>query len=160
MDFNTDKAANSTVTSDQIRIPVWAFCIAALAFQASNRSATIQPPPLTRTEQIRQLTPDQAAQRLPVRIEGIVTYSDPDNGFAPFLVLQDQTGGVGVVPRPNQIFPEAGRRVALEGVAEPGKYWPFVDQGILEDLGPGPMPAALRPAGEQFPNCSPGTTTA
>ncbi|MBI2948596.1 MAG: PAS domain S-box protein [Verrucomicrobia bacterium] len=137
-------ATNGTVLSAQVRLPIRAFFIAALVSQASVRSAAPQPPFLSRAEEIRRLTPEQAAQRLPVRIEGVVTYSDPDNGFVPFVVVQDESGGVGVVPRPNQLFPEAGRRVTVEGFAEPGKHLPFVNQGVLQDLGPGPMPVASR----------------
>jgi two-component system cell cycle sensor histidine kinase/response regulator CckA len=108
-------------------------------------------PALTRTEQIRHLSLEQISRGAPVRFEGIVTYSDPDNGFVPFLVVQDATGGVGVVPRSNQIFPEAGQRVIVEGTAEAGKRLPFVNRAILENLGPAPMPTpSVRTISELF----------
>ena len=64
----------------------WALLCAGAA--AGQQPAGL--PILTRIEQIRKLSTEQAERKYPVRLQGVVTYFDP---FSESMFIQDGTGG-------------------------------------------------------------------
>ncbi len=80
---------------------------------------------LTTAAAVRQLTPEQAAQKHPVRIRGVVTYL---SAVPQLFFVQDATGGVCVAgPRDRDVRPlRPGTSVEIEGVTTPGRLVPAV----------------------------------
>jgi signal transduction histidine kinase/ActR/RegA family two-component response regulator len=84
-------------------------------------------------ERIRQLSLEQAAQRRPVRITGLVTWSMPGTGF---FFLQDVSGGIRVRFDPEQVeVPQLGKYLEVEGVTYDGGFMPAVDLQSVIDRG-------------------------
>ena len=88
--------------------------LCAGAVLASASTAAAEPVrALTRIDQIRRLTSDEAAARLPVRIVAIVTYHD--HSAWNLLFVQDATGGI-YVDKPRTPPLEVGEAVEIIGV--------------------------------------------
>lgn len=118
------------------RLGAWLLCTGAALGQPSGGLPT-----LTRVEQIRKLSVEQANQGYPVRLRGIVTYFD---GVAPNVFLQDTTGGIWVRWPPQGAGLQAGQRIELEGItAQPG-FAPSVYNPRWRVLGDAPLPV-VRP---------------
>lgn len=107
-------------------------------------------PLLTTVQQVRQLSPDEAARGYPVKLQGVITYLAVGQ---PFRFLQDPTGGTyfsSPYPRPEDETGLApGTIVEVEGVTVPGRFAPYVGRGDQPTvrwriLGHGPLPAARR----------------
>jgi signal transduction histidine kinase len=96
---------------------------------------------LTNAAAVRALTRDQAAQRQPVHLRGIVVLRGGDRA----LTVLDGTGGIYVdaTNRFDEPF-QRGDVVGVEGVSEPGRYAPCVRVGALTRLGRASIPAAPR----------------
>ena len=93
-------------------------CVCVWA-QGAERSA----PLLTHTEQIRQLTAEQAAQGYAVRVRGVVTDDVP----SPDFFVQDSTAGVYVEgARSSPFVHHFGDLIEVEGVTGPGKFAPVI----------------------------------
>jgi signal transduction histidine kinase len=96
-------------------------------------------PTLTRVEQIRKLSPEEAAKGYPVRIRGVVTMDAP----APDFFVQDGTAGIYVEGSPSARFAHAlAQTVDVEGVTGPGKFAPVIREQGFRALGPGNLPKA------------------
>lgn len=91
--------------------------------------------------QIRQLTPDQAAQHLPVHLQGVVTVLDLSQYFH---FIEDNTAGIYFSADNVSNYPSltAGQQVEMEGVTSPGEYAPVVVPLKIKILGPGVYPSA------------------
>jgi signal transduction histidine kinase/uncharacterized protein YdeI (BOF family)/ActR/RegA family two-component response regulator len=92
--------------------------------QAPPAPPSTELPKLRLADQLRELSPEEAARSYPVRLSGVVTWSRPK---AEFFFVQDASGGVCVARPPdfNQtIF--AGTKVDVTGVSTPGRYVPMV----------------------------------
>ncbi|HZM04262.1 MAG TPA: sensor histidine kinase [Candidatus Saccharimonadales bacterium] len=102
---------------------------------------------LLTVEQVRQLTPEQADKRYPVRLRGVITFSDwkADGGF----FLQDQTAGIYIH---SDTDPDAltGEDVELEGTTAPGDFVPLVQLTKLRKLGPAALPTPEKVSYEQL----------
>jgi len=120
------------------------FLLAAttLLGHALNVQALAQPsakplPTLTHAEEIRRLTPEQAALGYPVRVRGVITMDAP----APDFFVQDPTAGIYVegsaTPRFSHLL---GQEVELEGITGPGKFAPVIREQRLRELGKGVLP--------------------
>src|SRR5437879_6960929 len=94
--------------------------LAAAAWaQTSNRPL----PVLTHADQVRQLSPEQAAMGYPVHIRGVVTDDVP----APDFFVQDSSAGVYVEgAQPVHFTHHFGDLMEVEGVTGPGKFAPVV----------------------------------
>jgi signal transduction histidine kinase len=109
--------------------------LASSALTAADKPAT----PLTHASQIRQLTPEQAAQAYPVRIRGVVTGDFP----APDLFVQDSTAGIYVEGSASPNFEHhLGDLVEIDGVTSPGKFAPVIREHSLRIIGQGSLPKA------------------
>ena len=94
-------------------------------------------PTLTRVDQIRRLSPEQASLRYPVLIRGVITMDAP----APDFFVQDATAGIYVEGSVSPRYPHLlSQMVELEGVTGPGKFAPVIRETKLRVLGKGELP--------------------
>jgi len=96
---------------------------------------------LTNISQISNLRREDAAQRFPVRVRGVMTYADSAwrNGF-----IQDKTGAVYIDLDPAQKEVQAGQWVELAGHTSPGGFAPEVIGTSITVLGRTNLPAPAR----------------
>jgi signal transduction histidine kinase len=94
---------------------------------------------LTNAAQVLSLSAERAAQKIPVRVKGVVTAAEPtwDGKF----FVQDETSGVFVGSRSNY-RPEPGDVVEVSGISYPGKYAPTISNPTCTRLGTAPLPEA------------------
>ncbi|MDA1275280.1 MAG: PAS domain S-box protein [Verrucomicrobia bacterium] len=94
---------------------------------------------LTRAAQIRKLPRELAAQRIPIRLTGVMTYTDAEwqLGF-----IQDRSGGIFVAMNQPEIRP--GQWVELTGRTDPGGYVPMIIEPEYRVLGSTNMPFAIK----------------
>jgi PAS domain S-box-containing protein len=104
---------------------------------------------LTTAEQVRQLTPAQAALHYPVRLRGIVTFCDANNYY---YFVQDQSAGIYFRLDASAGGPPlaAGQLIEIQGEADPGEFAPVVMAHNLQILGSGSFPAAQAVSFEQI----------
>jgi signal transduction histidine kinase len=106
--------------------------------------------PLTSAKVIRGLTAEQGQQKLPVRIEGVVTFYHSDWGV---LFIHDGEESICVgIPlelRPEQPY-ETGDRLHVEGVVGPGEFLPVIWPDAIQKRGKGPLPDYQKVSVEQL----------
>jgi signal transduction histidine kinase len=96
-------------------------------------------PTLTHADEIRRLSPEQAALGYPVRIRGVITMDAP----APDFFVQDSTAGIYVEGSTSPKYSHVlGQLVEVEGVTGPGKFAPVIREQNLRVLGQAPLPKA------------------
>jgi PAS domain S-box-containing protein len=93
---------------------------------------------LTSAEAVRQLPADKARLNYPVRIQGIVTYYDPD---WPLLYVQDRSGGILVELTQQDKTLKFGQSVEVTGISAAGSMLPIVAKADFRLLGTGGLPA-------------------
>ncbi|HEY4414648.1 MAG TPA: PAS domain-containing sensor histidine kinase [Verrucomicrobiae bacterium] len=96
---------------------------------------------LVTAAQIRQLTPEQAAQHRPVSVRGVVTFFDPGQFFR---FIQDDSAGIyfyldNSVNNPGLM---AGKLIEINGETSPGEYAPIILPHQIKIVGDGKFPAA------------------
>ena len=96
---------------------------------------------LQTAEQVRQLTPEQAARHYPVRLRGVLTFFDQGQFYRFF---QDDTAGVYLFPSDalTNAALATGELVEIEGQTSPGEYAPTVTPQHTKILGAGTFPPA------------------
>ncbi|MFB3827157.1 MAG: ATP-binding protein [Bryobacteraceae bacterium] len=99
------------------------------------------PPELTRVEQIRRLTPEEAGRAYPVRVRGIITYNDLALRTAYF---RDATGSVFLERGPRPLGARPGDRVEIYGVTNAGRFNPTLAPLQMKVLGRAPLPRGKR----------------
>lgn len=106
--------------------------------------------PITSVTAIRALSPDQGTQRLPVRLDVVVTFYHPEWGV---LFVHDGSDGICVgVPlemRPPAPF-EPGNKVHVEGVVGPGEFLPVIWPDSIQQTGIAPLPEYRRVTAEEL----------
>jgi signal transduction histidine kinase len=124
------------------RIVTAGFCrclLPSVIIAAATAQPTAHLPVLTRVEQIRALSAQQASLSYPVRIRGVITMDAP----APDFFVQDSTAGIYVegsnVATPRVVF---GQLVQIEGTTGPGKFAPVISAASVRVLGKGTLPVA------------------
>ncbi len=107
-------------------------------------------PVLTRVDQIRQLTHEQANRGYPVHIRGVITYYHPgiQRSFADIILsdlfVQDSTAGIWVnAPLPPPAF-KPGQFIDLEGVTEAPDFAPQIGHPRWRVIGKAPLPEPRR----------------
>src|SRR5205085_10910182 len=94
-----------------------------LAHVAAAQSAPKTLSSLTRADQVRQLSPEEAARGYPVHIRGVITDDVP----APDFFVQDESAGIYVEGMVSSGFPhQFGDLVEVDGITGPGKFAPVV----------------------------------
>lgn len=88
-------------------------------------------PLLTRAESVRRLSMTQALRRYPVRLQGFVTYYDPDLRL---LYIQDESSGIHVELAQHDISLAPGQLVEISGISAPGGLLPIVTKAHLKLL--------------------------
>jgi diguanylate cyclase (GGDEF)-like protein/PAS domain S-box-containing protein len=100
--------------------------------------------PLTRIEDVRRLSPQKAAEGVPVRLEAVVTYYHHDWEM---LFVQDATGAIFIyVDHRRPPFPlHLGQRVLVEGKTVAGDFVASIAAGAqVTPLGEAGLPTAYR----------------
>jgi PAS domain S-box-containing protein len=96
-------------------------------------------PLLTEIRQVRQLKSEEARQRFPVRVTGLVTFYDAVWGL---LFVQDREAGI-YVHLASRRFPlRAGQQVRVEGRTDQGAFTPILIEPEVTVLGDGSWPEA------------------
>ena len=115
-------------------------CPLSLALTEGISSRDSKPLSLTRIEQLRELTRQQAALNPDVCFHAVVTYYDPSNDD---MFVQDATAGtwvnIGGVPKSDL---KVGDWVELRGVGEWPDFAPQVGKPRFRVLGRAPLPVA------------------
>jgi PAS domain S-box-containing protein len=96
--------------------------------------------PLTSAASVRSLSPERAAQQLPVRLEGVVTFVfDPRSWF-----VQDASAGIYVGNGVDVSSLSPGDLVQVDGVSDPGDFAPLVRPSSVRVIGRTNLPAPNR----------------
>lgn len=98
-------------------------------------------PTLTRVEEIRSLTPQEAKRANPVKVTGVLTLAHPERGL---FFLADGTGGIFVAPPSDPTSWKAGQKVEVTGSVAVGSHLPFITSSQFRDLGSGTFPPAKK----------------
>lgn len=117
--------------------PVYRWAWMCVFLSCLRLHAQTPAPPITSTLAVQQLSPTAAAARLPVKIRGVVTFSQP---WWHLVFVQDETGGVFCEPAGLVNFPPAGHLVEVEGSSSPGAHRPVVTVESITDWGQGQLP--------------------
>ncbi len=123
-------------------------CLLCMGWVRAEQPSPQRPslPALTRVEQIRRLSPNEAKLGYPVRLRAVVTYFD---GYE--LVVQDPTGGIYVNCGDRAKFHTVvGEVVLLEGITGPGYFAPEVLQPRVQVLGKGKIPTPRQVSYEEL----------
>jgi len=96
-------------------------------------------PVLRQIAEVRNLTASDAARGYPVRIRGVVTYTDTNGAM---LFIQDDSGGIFIDSNGKQFntYPEARKLVEITGFTGPGDYAPVVEAEKIRVLGEAALP--------------------
>src|SRR5215469_12984374 len=120
------------VRNSQQLLQIVLFSAAAWA-QTSNHNL----PLLTHADQVRRLSPEQAALGYPVRVRGVVTDDVP----APDFFIQDSSAGVYVEGvRSESYIHHFGDLIEVEGITGPGKFAPVLIEQKSRVLGKASLP--------------------
>ncbi len=117
---------------------VFAVCAFVPCFSWPGVLCAASPRPwlLEHAAQIRNLSVEDAARGLPVKLHAVVTYNDPDSGE---LFVQDATGGIYVsVDKPISV--KSGQQVEVTGMTSPGDFAPEVSKADVRVFGVGVLP--------------------
>src|SRR5262249_54342217 len=117
------------------KLVCWLFLVSV----ATAQSTIAKPPTLTHAEDIRRLTPEEAAKGYPVLIRGVITMDAP----TPDFFVQDKTAGIYVEGNNSSRYPHVlGEVVEIEGVTGPGKFAPVIREHKSRVVGHDLLPQA------------------
>ena len=120
------------------------FCLLATAGWVRAEGAAVPPnnlPVLINVEQVRQLTPEEAKRRYPVKVRGVVTHRDAAWGY---MFIQDSTAGIFVWPAKSNLDVQPGELAEVTGYSAPGDFAPMIDNAQVEKKGLGQLPVPLK----------------
>jgi signal transduction histidine kinase len=125
------------LTPRESPIPVFLILLSTLVCFSASQAGEL--PRLTSVRQVREISPEQAAQGYPARMRGVVTFCDAkaDVGF----FLQDGPTGI-YVKLGEGTNVNAGDEVEIEGPTQPGDYVPMVLAERVRLLGRASLPTA------------------
>lgn len=104
----------TTFPMREIKAAVY-LCLFLLAFFAPacrNAASNEKLATLTRAEEIINLSPEERERGYPVRLQGVITYYDPEWHV---LFFQDSTGGIYIDPQGQDLKVHAGQMAEIEG---------------------------------------------
>jgi len=113
---------------------ILAFGLAALRAQEIPPAAET----LTTAAAVRGLSVEEAQQRTPVRLRGVVTFFD-ENLYSRFI--QDETAGIYLRESTNTPALVPGQLVEVEGTSSPGEYAPIIEPERVVVVGEAPLPS-------------------
>ncbi|HEX5482182.1 MAG TPA: response regulator, partial [Terriglobia bacterium] len=118
----------------------------AVASPTGSQAASL--PVLTKVQQIRGLSPEEATKGYPVHLRAVVTFYDPS---VPDLFIQDSTGGIWVnVPPGGNANLKPGDLLEIEGVSEQPDFAPQVGKPRWRVVGEAPLPTPRRVTFQQM----------
>ena len=119
----------------RLALKLFFLLVLSTALWAENPDRTL--PVLTHADQVRRLSPEQAALGYPVRVRGVITDDVP----SPDLFVQDSTAGIYVEGSKSGNFPHHfGDLIEVEGITGPGKFAPVIIEKSSRLLGPALLP--------------------
>jgi signal transduction histidine kinase/CheY-like chemotaxis protein len=125
--------------------------LAALASASSAASAASDPPGqphlLTNVAQVRALTLEQARQKYPIHLKGVITYRAPEYKVTFF---QDETAGIFVWIEQSDLQISVGSLVEVDGNTTPGDFAPSIEHARIRVLGRAALPAPSRKSLEEL----------
>jgi signal transduction histidine kinase len=125
---------SSLIVSAALIVMAQTITVAAWAQVAVSHGSL---PTLTRANQIRSLSAEEASRGYPVVVRGVITMDAP----APDFFVQDATAGIYVEGSVSPKFSHAlSQFVEIEGVTGPGKFAPVIRETKLRVLGKGVLP--------------------
>src|ERR1019366_2427480 len=128
-------------------IPILA-TLAALAFAPSAASHPPQQPHLLSTvAQVRALTLEQARQKYPIHLKGVITYRAPEYQVTFF---QDETAGIFVWVEQADLQIAVGSLVEVDGNTTPGDFAPSIEHARIRVLGRAAMPVPRQKSLEEL----------
>lgn len=109
-------------------------------------------PAITNVAAIRALSAAQAEQRIPVRLEGVITYFNESQPSKPFRFFQDASAGIYFYTDATTINPglATGQSVELEGWTGKGEFAPTVFVRRARVIGQAQLPPAKPVSFEQL----------
>ena len=110
-------------------------------------SAVPELPLLTSVRQVREMSPEQAAQEHPVRLRGVITFCNAEDDAG--LFLQDATAGI-FVKWGEGTNVNAGDELEIDGLTKPGDYVPMVLAEHVRVLGRAALPTPDKFSYEQM----------
>lgn len=113
--------------------------LATVGLWTTSAQTEVVPKVLQTASEIRHLTPEQAARKLPVHLRAVVTFWD--TGLYSRFV-QDATAGIYLQEMTNMPAVVRGQTVDIEGVTGPGEYAPVIVPTQVKVVGEGEYPAA------------------
>lgn len=119
-----------------------------LSVTARRAAAAPDPVPLSPFRQLREVSPEQAAKRLPVRLRGVITFCDARVDLG--LFVHDSTGSIYVKLGEGTNNINAGDEVEIEGRSAAGDFVPMVNAERVTIVGRGALPAPNRVTYEQL----------
>ena len=95
--------------------------------------------PLKSLAEVRALSVEEAAQGLPVLVEGIVIYLEPDSHN---FIFHDGTAGcyVTALPLQSREKVQPGSRVRVKGITRVGSFFPDIEGAEFTLIAPGELP--------------------
>ena len=118
---------------------------AAVSALAAELTSTNDFSVLTNAAQVRNLTAEEAARKLPIRLRGVLVQKNNHGGFT---IIDDTAGLYAEVPSSALSGIGAGDLIEAEGVSNPGRFAPFLSAQKVRKLGRGKIPEPLRPDAE------------
>jgi signal transduction histidine kinase len=130
--------------------PVWALTLIALltgpwTFEGAQPASRTNLPVLTRSEQIRGLSAQQASRGYQVHLRGVVTFVDD---FA--LFVQDSSAGIAVIAPGLAHVLRAGQLIDMKGITECPDFAPQVTGARVRAVGTAQMPTPKRVSFERL----------
>ena len=127
-------------------------CPLSFALDGESSGRDLSPPLLTKIEQVREITREQAVLKPALFLHAVVTYYDPLNTM---LFIQDATAGIWVDtqqgPKPDL---KVGDWVEVRGVALWNDFAPDVGSPRIRVLGRAPLPIASKDSFSQLTSTS------
>ncbi len=115
------------------RFPLWLISLLIICTVTRGKAASSPSPTLlTSADQVLHLSAEQLNQRLPAKLNGVVTYVDPALAFA---FIQDDTRGVAFLLNRDHRAPVAGDHIELNGTANRGMFAPYIASASIIPLG-------------------------
>ncbi len=125
-------------------IAIVCLCLPYPIVAASQAGAA--PSILTRSAQIRALSPEEAARQIPVRLRVVVTHYDPGRND---LFVHDATGGA-YVSAAGPVNVRQGQLLEVTGVTGAGEFAPVVEKPHISVLGLGKLPMPHKASFEEL----------
>lgn len=114
-----------------------AICAVALSLAAGAQTSARSLLVLTRADQVRRLSPAEAALGYRVHVRGVITDDVP----APDFFVQDSTAGIYVEGSKSGHFTHHfGDLIEVEGITGPGKFAPVIQEISSRVIGHGSLP--------------------